>query len=329
MKKLILIAAVAILAMSCNSTKYTIKGSIDGLTGPVMLMNPADNSGIATTDATELGAFSFEGEVEKPQLVVMSAQGIGLNTIMILEPGDIVVAVDTVKGLTITGTKLNDRLAAVNSSVYDLRTNPEATQDDLKNLLIEQTKLNSDNVLGVFFFLNIYSGLTTEEAEQMVVGFSPELQETEEIVSVKEEIAKAKRTSVGEQFVPVSELDAQGEAIALADVVAKNKYTLVDFWASWCTPCMMEVPFLVEAYATYNKAGFEIYGISVDQDKAAWTKAVEDNKMNWIQVNGTDAANEYAVQTIPTNYLIDQSGKIVAKNLRGDEVVEKLKELMQ
>ena len=112
-----------------------------------------------------------------------------------------------------------------------------------------------------------------------------------------------------------------------------NKYTLVDFWASWCGPCMGEVPHLKETYDKFHKKGFEIYGVSFDNNRDKWLAAVKDNGMKWIQVsdlNGFDnpAAKDYAVQGIPSNFLIDASGNIVAKNLRGEDLYKKVEELL-
>ena len=113
-----------------------------------------------------------------------------------------------------------------------------------------------------------------------------------------------------------------------------NKYVLLDFWASWCGPCMAEVPHLKEAYDAYKAKGFEIFGVSLDNNGEAWWKAVEEKGLNWLHVSDLKgwqnaAAADYAVRSIPSNYLIDcATGTIVAVNLRGEEVKAKLAELL-
>ncbi|MDR2891043.1 MAG: TlpA family protein disulfide reductase [Alistipes sp.] len=140
----------------------------------------------------------------------------------------------------------------------------------------------------------------------------------------------------GEKYQEIAGLDTpEGVAgVALSQVVAENEYTLLDFWASWCAPCMGEVPFLTEAYAQYKPKGFEIYGVSYDQDGEAWRAAIADNGMNWVHVSalkGWDCptAALYGVRSIPRNMLIDKKGNIVAENLRGEALAAKLAELLK
>jgi thiol-disulfide isomerase/thioredoxin len=107
----------------------------------------------------------------------------------------------------------------------------------------------------------------------------------------------------------------------------------VDFWASWCGPCMEEVPHLKQAYDKFHGQGLEIYGVSLDNDNDKWLGAIREHGMGWVQVsdlNGFDnlAAKDYAVQSIPSNFLIDAQGRIVAKNLRGEDLCSKVAELL-
>lgn len=125
-----------------------------------------------------------------------------------------------------------------------------------------------------------------------------------------------------------------GAEIKLSQVVEANKYTLLDFWASWCGPCMGELPYLKAAHDGYHDKGFEIYGVSYDDDGAAWRGAIADGAMNWVHVSalkGWDCPTQalYGVNSIPRNYLIDRKGNIVASNLRGEALEAKLAELMK
>lgn len=139
---------------------------------------------------------------------------------------------------------------------------------------------------------------------------------------------------VGASYVDISLPDMQGKKISLSDVVTKqgNKYVLLEFWASWCGPCIREMPYLCEAYKEYHDKGFEIYATSLDSDDKAWRQAIENNKMVWVNIfaNASSPRGYEWVNSIPTNLLIDCStGKVVAKNLRGEAVAAKLKELIK
>jgi thiol-disulfide isomerase/thioredoxin len=109
---------------------------------------------------------------------------------------------------------------------------------------------------------------------------------------------------------------------------------LIDFWASWCGPCRAEYPFLKKAYARFKDKNFEIIGISIDDEKSQWLDAIRSNGFGWIQLSDLKGrenavAKAYGISAIPQSLLIDPQGKIVAKNLRGEELISKLEELMQ
>lgn len=138
------------------------------------------------------------------------------------------------------------------------------------------------------------------------------------------------------RYTDVSLPGTDGKTVTLSSVVDKqgNKYVLLDFWATWCGPCMGEVPYLTEAYAKYHDRGFEIYGVSLDSNADHWRKVVDKRGMNWVQViqlqeSGMKATNDYSVRAIPSNFLIDTAtGKIIAVNLRGEALGRKLAELL-
>jgi peroxiredoxin len=124
--------------------------------------------------------------------------------------------------------------------------------------------------------------------------------------------------------------DQKGDTIALSSL--RGKYVLLDFWASWCRPCRVENPHLVNNYKKYNEKGFEIFQVSLDKKKESWISAIESDQLTWIHVSdlqywNSAAAKLYQVQAIPTNFLLDKNGKIIAKNLRGDALKAKLSEI--
>ncbi len=137
-------------------------------------------------------------------------------------------------------------------------------------------------------------------------------------------------SQIGEQVKDFTQPDTLGNAVSFNEF--KGHYILVDFWASWCIPCRTENPNVLNAYNKYKEKGFEVIGISLDDKIQSWKKAIRDDKLPWINVSDLKGAkNEvaitYGIEFIPSNLLIDPSGKIIAKDLRGDALFKKLTEL--
>ena len=144
-------------------------------------------------------------------------------------------------------------------------------------------------------------------------------------------IAKQERLDVGQPFIDFTLQTKEGEKVSLAEAIAKNKLTLVDFWASWCGPCRKENPVVKAAYEQFHELGFDVIGVSVDQDEAAWLQAVEEDQLPWTQVRDSEnkVSEDYMIYYIPSNFLFDETGKMVAKGLRGEDLAAKLAELLQ
>ena len=135
---------------------------------------------------------------------------------------------------------------------------------------------------------------------------------------------------LGAQFVDFEMIDQNGNPKKLSDL--KGKIIYLDFWASWCAPCRKENPNLVKTYKKFNPKGFEIVAVSVDQNKEKWLAAIEKDSLNWLHLNdlkgqGNRAALMYGVTGIPDSFLIDKDGIIVARDIRGKELDNKLEEL--
>ena len=153
----------------------------------------------------------------------------------------------------------------------------------------------------------------------------------------KAEQAAIGATQIGQVAPAFSAPTPDGKILSLDDV--KGKLTLIDFWASWCKPCRRENPNVVKVYNKYHKKGLEIISVSLDgsrsqkDPKAAWIKAIEDDKLTWSHVSNLNYFNDpvakaYNINSIPATYLLDQDGKIVAKNLRGDALEKKVAEYL-
>jgi len=141
-----------------------------------------------------------------------------------------------------------------------------------------------------------------------------------------------KNTLPGKKSPSITQLDLNGEPYALSDI--KGKYVLIDFWASWCPPCREENPKLVKTYAEFKDKNFEILGVSFDREFDAWAKAVKDDNLTWKHVSdlqgwNNSAGQAYGVKAIPQNILVDPEGKVIARNLHGEDLNNKLRELLK
>ena len=167
-----------------------------------------------------------------------------------------------------------------------------------------------------------------DQLKDLMAGFT-----TESIYRdhLNEYVAKQERLEVGQPFIDFTLMTKDGTELVLSEFIPQNKLTLVDFWASWCGPCRKENPVVKSAYEQFHELGFDVVGVSVDQDETAWLKAVEDDQLPWTQVRDAEnkVSEDYLIYYIPSNFLFDQEGTMVAKGLRGDDLTAKLSELLK
>ncbi|GAB2605010.1 redoxin domain-containing protein [Spirosoma areae] len=179
-------------------------------------------------------------------------------------------------------------------------------------------------------FINIESDFATYES--LAQRFEKENPNSPHAKSLIGRVARIKGVSVGAPAPEISLSDTTGTPVPLSSL--RGKYVLIDFWASWCGPCRAENPNVVRMYNKFKDKGFAIYSVSLDQAKANWTKAIRNDNLTWTHVSDlkfwqSAAAQQYGVQAIPATFLLDKEGKIIAKNLRGDALEQKLEEVLK
>ena len=183
--------------------------------------------------------------------------------------------------------------------------------------------------------LQQYAGhdINIDEIEPLFNQLSATVKAWPSALQFKERMDIAKRTSIGQMAADFTQADTLGNPVSLSSL--RGKYLLVDFWASWCGPCRAENPNVVNAFNKYKDKGFSVLGVSLDRPgaKAAWLKAIHDDKLAWTHVSDLQFWNNavaqlYGIQSIPQNLLLDPTGRIIGKNLRGQDLHNKLEEVL-
>lgn len=197
----------------------------------------------------------------------------------------------------------------------------------LSHKLGRQSVLDPDEDLG--YFKKVDEALFKKYPESQLVQ---SLHQYVETVSIQQSSQPSPGSWIGKEAPEIELSSPDGEAIALSSL--RGKHVLLDFWAAWCGPCRRENPNLVKAYKEFKDQGFEIYQVSLDRTREDWLQAIEDDQLDWIHVSdlkywNSEAARLYGVQSIPASFLIDPEGKIIAQNLRGAALENKLKEVLE
>ena len=355
MKKIFAILAVAAVAVSCNNHRTVISGDVLGIEDGVIYLAEPTRGG-ALIDSTEIqsGKFVFNLNDETAQHYIIRTEEEVIASVF-TEDGKITVAGNVANSsVEDTGTPANDAFNLYNAdmTLINQRYAQAASDEEREAIYAEYEEFidktiddNLSNIFGVIMFIqNKGYGLSAADMTEKLNALSEEMKALPVVVSALDKAARKMKTeprAEGSDFVPtyinIEQPDVDGNPVSLQSVVEKegNKYVLLDFWASWCGPCMGEMPYLRDAYAKYHKKGFEIFGVSFDSKAEAWKAAIKKQNMKWVNVSllqsfNNTAAEEYVVESIPTNFLIDCSnGEIIAKNLRGEAVAAKLAELLQ
>jgi peroxiredoxin len=182
------------------------------------------------------------------------------------------------------------------------------------------------------FVISLSYEMEANEIESMVNGLDTTIAALPQMKDLKERVRIMKAVSVGQKAPDFTLSDQSGNPVVLSSKFGP-KLLLIDFWASWCQPCRQENPNVVKVYNEYHKKGFDIVGVSLDKTKDAWVKAISDDKLAWTHVSDLQywnnaAAKLYAVNSIPANFLLDETGTIIARNLRGEALYNKVSEIL-
>ena len=335
MKKILILAAAAAVLCSCgNKNKYTVEGTVAGANDKVYLLDEEDT--VLDSAVVKNGKFRLSGIAEAPAVAILRDardQGATFAAMLILEPGRITVSDDAENAYRkkVTGTPANDAsdayAAASHALVNEFRDEAtgeerraaiEKEYDQLTRTTMEQ---NRTNLFGALLLAQqLGYELSGQELLDEIALFPEELQRNSVLESLKESAEQKIRTDVGQPYTDVAQPDAEGQEVSLKSVVENpaNKYVLLDFWASWCGPCISGMNRIKQLYETYRAAGLEVIGVSLDSRREAWLRAIEKEGLPWSNISNLDGwqtgFDSYGIQSLPSFVLIRCSdGQIVAR----------------
>jgi peroxiredoxin len=368
-KKYLVIASAVALMAGCQSNKsasngtegYTIQGKLNNATAGDIYLFELDKQQFVPRDTAKIsnsGTFTFEGEVAEPSLYRVTIDQRN-GVILVLDKGKNIKLEADAKDLNATSTiegsedsklfqelnklvndnqmkkvALEERFARANSEgrteeANAIRNEYEGLQKELKNFLASHPA----SIVSAFGTITLIDPAADFAfVDSMSTLYNKNIPESKFAKELDDRLKGMRSTTIGQVAPEIKLPTPDGGTASLSSL--RGKYVLIDFWASWCGPCRRENPNVVRMYNKYKDKGFEIFGVSLDQNREKWLKAIADDKLTWPHVSDlkgweSAAAGTYNITAIPQTILLDREGRIIAKNLRGQELEDKLAEVLK
>lgn len=363
MRQHILFLVAAVLMVACTPTEYKISGTIASSyneDAKIYIKERIDREWVSVDSADILnGSFAFQGVADSARVVYLAFEnkdGDRFRKPFVLENGKINIAIDSLTQMTVSGTKQNELLSAYNTQkdAFYVKANDEfqklsaevaadSSKAESMNKRMEEIQKedvaadidfalkNVNSIVGTFVFTTTFHGMSIDEKESIVSKMNDNTKAVKRVQEIMTAIDTEKKTAVGQMYTDFSLATPDGGTLALSDLVGKTDYVLVDFWASWCGPCIRSFPELKAFYQKHKGSKLAIYGVSLDDTDANWRSAIATYKLEWSHVSDLQGwksagAALYAVNSIPATVLIAKDGRIVGRNLPVDQMDKMLSE---
>ncbi len=366
MKKLGYLIFIMLLGACSSGSKdsFIINGTVTNLdSGMVYLQNYADGS-MQTIDSSAItnGNFELTGSVDLPELYYIQINDLRRRIPFFAENNTITMKLnsDSLENAVISGSKsqavfdeyqkgsssFNEKMQPFVDQYYAARAikdqtkmdKAEASIDSINTLQTDYAKnfvINHPNsvVAPYILYRELSYTMNAGELDSITSLFDTTLNNSVYTKDLKKHIAVLKSVEVGQPAPDFTMATPDGDSLSLSSLQGDYKYLLIDFWASWCGPCRAENPNVVAIYNDYHKKGFDILGVSFDKNRESWLKAIENDNLTWHHVSDlaywdNAAGKLYGIRSIPSNVLLDSNGIIIAKNLRGQALRDKISSLL-
>lgn len=330
-----------------------VTGNISGLKASWITFNYGNgDTSVSDSVAVKDGKFSWSANMPEPHKVYIMFPDRYFE--FYAEAGDIKISgkADAIQDLKVTGSALQDEANAYEASLKDISDQEDLLyqkwgkvgkeeQIDLEkkvDAMREQRRARTTQYIKShpksFFSLGLVADRAMMGSYDAVKSsfdlLDSSLQNSDNGKWIAKRLDILQRSAIGQPMLNFTQNNSEGKPVHFSDF--KGKYVLVDFWASWCGPCRGENPNVLAAYNKYKHKNFTVLGVSLDEDGDKWKKAIKDDGMPWTQVSDlkgwkNEVSTYYGIQGIPSTLLIDPQGKIIAKDLRGVSLNEKLAKL--
>ena len=352
-------------ANSYSDTSFVLTGKLEGIdSGNLIFVHRVGDDKAFDTVPINKGAFELKGKiVEGMTAYNCFVEGKDDDRLeILLENTNITIAakLDSLEKAVITGSKAqadyellksktrpsDDAMRSIMAQVRTADENGALKQvedsldkiymvyDSLKQMEIaEFAKANPKSLAAAYAVSrNLLIEPKVEVLETVYAAFDSTIKQSRYGKTINETVLAIKKTAVGQPAPEFTMNNRDGKPVSLSNT--RGKIMLLDFWASWCGPCRRENPNVVKAYEKFHAKGFNILGVSLDKDRDKWLEAIQKDKLVWNHVSdlkgwSNEAAKAYGIRAIPANLLLDKDGKILAKNLRGEELMKKLAEVVK